>query len=191
MMVKILFLIFVSISFFSQFSMAKNRSNIPVPGDASIDEAVRRFSIRVPEESVIMFNKGRKERAITMTSSREGGKGAFVILGPGAFTSWALLGSTLAHELEVHAHQDIPGAQKLTELDLPGGIYQMEIDAYHYEINQRQRFGTSDYEVENYMRAWLKEYNKLENEVWDRFQTKIFFVMSRGNSFSAFVYERN
>lgn len=70
-----------------------------------------------------------------------------VLLGPSAFTSWALLGSTLAHEVEVHCHQSLLmiSFQESLGMDAKGPA---ERTAYLYEIEQAERFGLSRPEVD-------------------------------------------
>jgi len=65
-----------------------------------------------------------------------------VTVGPSAFSSWPLLGSTLAHELEVHCNQNFAA---IRVMDLAGldGTGSAEREAYRHEIKHAKRFGLS------------------------------------------------
>jgi hypothetical protein len=101
-----------------------------------------------------------------------------VTVGPAAFSSWAVLGSTLAHEIEVHVEQSFflvvardhfsrlqiearrrlakvfpavaPTAAELFEND---GTWKAERDAYMHEIRNAKRFGLSQEEVASIWRV--------------------------------------
>lgn len=121
----------------------------PNPGDAAIVKALALFKIEVPDSvKVIRYDprmtdfRGLIEAKFSKTMQTY----HIVSIGPLAFKSWALLGSTLAHEIEVHAHQNIRMAHLLS---MAGGsaVKQMEIKAYTYEIENAKRFGLSAGEV--------------------------------------------
>ncbi|WGL58869.1 hypothetical protein QEJ31_10080 [Pigmentibacter sp. JX0631] len=93
-----------------------------------------------------------------------------VFIGNMAFDSWSILGSTLAHEIEIHSNQSflqievfnyidtlrrIPAIlfaksskNKIGE-DLMIGTYLAEKEAYQYEINSKDRFNLSKDEVKS------------------------------------------
>jgi len=102
-----------------------------------------------------------------------------VTVGAAAFSSWAVLGSTLAHEIEVHVEQSFfavvardhlsrwqveaprrrlsrvfpavaPTAAELFEHD---GTWKAERDAYMHEIRNAKRFGLSQDEVASIWRV--------------------------------------
>jgi hypothetical protein len=66
-----------------------------------------------------------------------------VLIGPAAFDSWALLGSTLAHEILVHCQQNffLISVMDLLHLDGTGAA---ERQAYEYELSHAQQFGLSE-----------------------------------------------
>lgn len=66
-----------------------------------------------------------------------------VFIGEAAFSSWAMLASTLAHELEVHCVQNVNNFE-LFDDDL---VSLLEKEAYHYEILNQKRFGLTPLEV--------------------------------------------
>ena len=183
MQLKIIFL-FTSLVW-NQIAFSKDLRK-PLPGNEAIYEAIKRYLIEVPTDAIIVYNSERTERAITIPPLGDNG-GVFVILGPGAFTSWALLGSTLGHELEVHARQNISYAQDRTERDLPGGLFLIEVEAYLYEIKNKERFGTTEDELNRYVRRWLKEFVQAEHDVWKRVPSKQFYSLAGNNDYSAIL----
>lgn len=72
---------------------------------------------------------------------------AHVILGPSAFSSWAVLGSTLAHELEVHCRQNLLLVSVRETLGFEGKLA-AEREAYQYELDGARRFGLSEVELQ-------------------------------------------
>src|SRR5690606_19202846 len=104
----------------------------------SIDLAIAMFGIEVPASAEWpVLDKKIEDRGLTT-------RGAFmdkakVTIGPAAFTSWALLGSTLAHELEVHCQQNF---LFIYLMDLVGldGTGEAERQAYRHELTNAKRF---------------------------------------------------
>lgn len=116
----------------------------PEVSQASIDLAMAMFGIAVPSSAdwPILDTK-IEDRGLTT-------RGAFlhkaeVSIGPAAFSSWALLGSTLAHELEIHCEQNF---LFIYLMDLVGldGTGEAERQAYRHEIANAKRFGLPGYE---------------------------------------------
>ena len=71
-----------------------------------------------------------------------------VTIGPAAFTSWAVLGSTLAHELEVHGKQHLAPVLFASVFgfgDEVSSFYERE--AYDYEVRNSKRFGLTTSEA--------------------------------------------
>jgi hypothetical protein len=99
-----------------------------------------------------------------------------------AFTSWGILGSTLAHEIEIHGNQSFlkieflnflysyiqnnskfvssifPSFDIMTYENMGLGSYLAEKEAYSYEINSDKRFNLKIKEV-------LAIKNTLDNEL--------------------------
>lgn len=72
-----------------------------------------------------------------------------VSIGKPAFKSWGLLGSTLAHEIEVHCNQSMTKIF-FKNIVTPGdkmGVCKAERQAYLYEIANAKRFGLTKFEV--------------------------------------------
>jgi hypothetical protein len=92
----------------------------------------------------IILDRKLKDRGQT----RWHGNTITVVVGPTAFSSWSVLGSTLAHEIEVHAHQNIRMIRLGEAFGLPA-IRWAETNAYRYEINNARRFGLTRNEVQS------------------------------------------
>ena len=114
--------------------------SIPTMNQESIDLALVLFSITVPLSAHHpIYDPTLQDRGLT--SRRAFMDKAQVSIGNAAFTSWALLGSTLAHELEIHCQQNF---LTIYVMDLLGmdGTAAAERQAYMHEINNAKRFGT-------------------------------------------------
>jgi hypothetical protein len=79
-----------------------------------------------------------------------------VFVGPTAFSSWGMLGSTLAHEVEVHCRQNFPLIVLKDQLGLDGTV-EAEREAYEYEIQNAGRFGL-DHRDQNLIAATVEYY---------------------------------
>jgi hypothetical protein len=139
----------------------------------SVNIAMEAFAIRKPRNvKHPIFLPSLGDRGLTTGGALEGIKEVFV--GPAAFSSWAVLGSTLGHEIEVHGTQSflrILLTDKITDfafsarstlgLVLPGigptvrnqfdaeGTWKAERNAYLYEIKHASRFGLTDQEKQS------------------------------------------
>lgn len=158
----------------------------PVPGQRDLDIAVALFSIRVGQHiEGPTFDAALEDRGLTVGSTLPGPR--TVSIGPAAFTSWAVLGSTLGHEIEVHGQQSFLSIVLLDELSRhAGGFFQSwtalarptaagiegplgssvtpnfgtwkaERDAYEYELRQAKRFGLSQ-EEQDLIRSVMRAY---------------------------------
>lgn len=103
----------------------------------SIDIALAIFNITVPEGvEHPTLDLSIVDRGLTTLTH----KGKLVVtVGPGAFTSWGLLGSTLAHEIEVHCQQNFAMIRLMDMFGLEG-THKAEREAYHHELEQADRF---------------------------------------------------
>lgn len=147
-------------------------SRPPVPSQADVDLAMALYSIRKPHGlGDPLFDGQLEDRGLTSGSTLSGPQ--TVTIGPAAFSSWALLGSTLAHEIEVHGRQSffrivmedelfgalsgwtrggmaLAGRSDESRVDQECkvcGTVRAEREAYQYEINNAARFGLTDEEV--------------------------------------------
>lgn len=111
----------------------------PELGQDSIDLAIAMFGIKVPSGAMYpRFERDLVDRGVTVKSTfLDHNK---VSIGPAAFSSWGLLGSTLAHELEVHCEQSFFAVWFLDLIGM-GGTDLAERHAYLYEIKNKKRFG--------------------------------------------------
>lgn len=103
----------------------------------SIDLALALFDIKVPEGvEHPTLDLSIVDRGLTTLTHR--GK-LIVTVGPGAFTSWGILGSTLAHEIEVHCNQNFAIIRLMDMFGLEG-THNAEREAYHHELAHADRF---------------------------------------------------
>jgi len=118
----------------------------PEVGQRSIDIAMKLYAITIPEHvKGPFYSQELEDRGLTM---RRGiASDAVVYIGKEAFASWALLGSTLAHEIEVHCRQNFLAIhfQNLSGFD---GTGLAEREAYRYELAHAERFGLQQYDRE-------------------------------------------
>lgn len=148
----------------------------PTVSQDSIDAAVEAFSIDVPKTVLgPHLDMTLYDRGLTTGDSFDAEKS--VAIGPAAFTSWGILGSTLGHEIEVHAKQSflkIVLLDKISRLKLSSkrffskafagnhsvkdgvekeyvedGTWKAEREAYQYEMSEAERYGLSNREVKS------------------------------------------
>jgi hypothetical protein len=116
-------------------------SRHPQPTQASIDYALMLFDIHIPENvKHPVYDPELADRGLTVQKGI--GHPFEVRLGPTAFTSWAILGSTLSHEIEVHCRQEFALIRLLDLMGMNGTLYAERV-AYQYEISQAKRFKLS------------------------------------------------
>jgi hypothetical protein len=114
----------------------------PEPGQEAVDMAMAIFKIVRPEGAEMpVYDPDLKDRGLTVKSTWMSKTKVFV--GPSAFSSWGMLGSTLAHEIEVHCRQNFPLIVLKDQLGL-GGTAEAEREAYQYEIRNAARFGLNN-----------------------------------------------
>jgi hypothetical protein len=113
--------------------------DLPEVSQASIDFALVLYGIEVPESAEHpQLDMALEDRGLTMRATFV--DKAQVSIGPAAFSSWAMLGSTLAHEIEVHCQQSFAAIWLLDSLGM-GGVAMAERTAYKHEIDGKKRFG--------------------------------------------------
>ena len=79
-------------------------NSFPAQNQESIDVAAELFSIDIPlTVAGPYFDAHLEDRGLTTGGTLSAEKN--VTIGPAAFTSWSVLGSTLGHEIEVHVRQ--------------------------------------------------------------------------------------
>ena len=122
-------------------------SSIGVPPitQESLYRAIAMYNIRIPHGVAFpTLDPNLQDRGLT--SLNPWTKRFTVKIGPAAFQSWALLGSTLAHEFEVHCRQSFLWIHMQDLVGL-NGTDQAEREAYAYEISSAPRFGLSADEI--------------------------------------------
>ena len=115
-------------------------SQPPKAGSEAIFKSLNAFRITLPPHVLLTYDPALAERGRTRWQVME--KDIRVTIGPSAFPSWSLLGSTLGHELEVHCQQNLTLIGMMASLGAPS-IAAAETDAYRYELAQAPRFGLS------------------------------------------------
>jgi hypothetical protein len=111
----------------------------------SVNYAIHKYNIQFPKHGLasLTLNEDMDDRGTTAGYS--GGLQKSVQLGPNAFISWSILGSTLAHEIEVHARQNFLKIA-LQEMYLPKFVFRCtgecacEYEAYTHELENAERF---------------------------------------------------
>lgn len=111
----------------------------------SILLAMNAYSIKAPKECMNpSLNLDLEDRGITV---KQPWKDDYTVeIGPLAFENWSVLGSTLAHEIEVHCNQNFVLINLLNIVGLDGTGF-AERSAYNYEIVNQDRFGTSSQDI--------------------------------------------
>lgn len=114
-------------------------SEFPEPGQKDLDLALAMFGIEVPSNvQHPVYDPNLADRGITVNRIDE--KDYEVRIGRSAFSSWALLGSTLAHEIKVHCSQDFFLIYIADQLGFEGTAH-AERAAYQYELDHADFFG--------------------------------------------------
>ena len=122
-------------------------SNKPPISQDSIDLALIMFDIEVPENARHpLYDNNLVDRGVTTQSGWL--NPLQVRIGREAFESWGILGSTLAHELEIHCQQSFTWINILDVFGLDG-THKAERQAYSYEISNAKRFGLTKKDVKN------------------------------------------
>jgi hypothetical protein len=112
----------------------------------SIDLALALYGVRVPttaEHPVLDMKLA--DRGLTMRATFL--EKAVVTVGPAAFASWGLLGSTLAHELEIHCQQNFLAIYFMDTVGLDG-TGAAERQAYLHELANAERFGLARFDAQ-------------------------------------------
>lgn len=134
----------------------------PSPSQSDINQALEAFDIRIPKNvKGPFFSSKLEDRGLTI---RKGVMSdAVVYVGAEAFSSWALLGSTLAHEIEVHCRQNFLAIhfQNISGFD---GTGHAEREAYGYELAHAERFGLTVYERDLISSTMMYFYPKRQNQ---------------------------
>ena len=140
-------------------ALSSTTTTVPTPSQDSINVAMKMYSIQQSDncesptydgeaamrlEAVATYDPNFIERGVY--TYRGVYKKGTVRIGVAAFSSWGMLASTLAHEIEVHCNQSVLEFKigNLLGYDM---IAIHEWEAYLYEIKNKDRFGLTDKEV--------------------------------------------
>ena len=119
---------------------------IPGVSQESIDKAIKNFEIKVPLFALYprldeqMFHANGQAYLMSLFHICK------PTIGPGAFSSWGKLASTIAHEVEVHCNQNLWRAQ-IDELTGNSVVSKLEREAYMYTILDAKRFQLTENEI--------------------------------------------
>jgi hypothetical protein len=135
----------------------------PAPTDANIKLAMEIYGIQVPVRINGPFvDLKMEDRGLTV---RKGvSSNPTVYIGREAFQSWGLLGSTLAHEIEIHCRQNFLSIhfQNIAGMDGTGSA---EREAYRYELANAGRFGLAQYDQDLIRSTMSYFYPEQENRL--------------------------
>jgi hypothetical protein len=135
-------------------------SSKPPMTQESIDVAMEMFGIEIPKNaSNPTLDMKLEDRGLTTLNGW--GKKLEVTVGPAAFTSWAVLGSTLAHEIEIHCNQNFALIRMKDMLGLEG-TNGAEREAYMHELSNSDRFHLKDADTSS-IRATMDYYYPTQN----------------------------
>mgnify|MGYP001594132802 CR=1 FL=1 len=136
-------------------------SSKPPMTQESIDIALEMFDIEVPKTAASpTIDMKLEDRGLT--TLKGWGKKLEVAVGPAAFTSWAVLGSTLAHELEIHCNQNFALIRMKDMLGLEG-TNGAEREAYMHELSNSERFHLKDADQSS-IRATMEYFYPVQRE---------------------------
>lgn len=142
-------------------------TGVPAVNQSSIEIATKAFGIQMPKAiRGPYFDQKLEDRGLTLRNGLA--SDPVVLIGREAFTSWAMLGSTLAHEIEIHCRQNFLAIhlQNLAGFD---GTGTAEREAYRYELANAERFGLASYDRELIRSTMAYFYPEQENNLARRF----------------------
>lgn len=138
----------------------------PTPGQAAINLAMQLYRIKIPGKiHGPYFDSKLEDRGLTVRNGVTSEPAVYV--GPEAFTSWSMLGSTLAHEIEIHCRQNFL-AIHFQNLAGFSGTSMAEREAYRYELANSKRFGIDQYEQDLIRSTMTYFYPEEENSLMQR-----------------------
>lgn len=126
--------------------------------EQAIDQAIDAYDIDVSNAKFVDYDAGE---------DGEGGanrKGE-IRLGDAAFQSGSWLGSTIGHESEIHINEQLQKGNWYTGKQ---GTALQEVQAYQYEIDNAERFGTSRKNLKELKRRRKSHLTQLSDEYPDR-----------------------
>jgi hypothetical protein len=116
----------------------------PEISNQSIQVALFVYDIKIPSICNYPILIKDSVPGIRATTTIHGFKVRDVLVYPAAFDSWNLLGSTLAHELEVHCKQSVIEHSIFALFrGEEYSIARFEVEAYQHEIDNAERFKSS------------------------------------------------
>ena len=143
----------------------------PLPSQESVDVAMAAFGVDLEANvNSPIFDGSLSDRGLTAGGTLDVRRSIWV--GPAAFISWGVLGSTLGHEIEVHGQQSFlailimdgvadlrrgfsalvsaetaAASAKKESVEALWGTWRAERTAYLYEVSSADRYGLTSEEV--------------------------------------------
>ncbi len=157
-----------------QFANIRVPVGRPEPTEASLKMAMEVYNIQIPGKINGPFvDMTMEDRGLTVRQGLSSKPTVFI--GREAFQSWALLGSTLAHEIEVHCRQNFLSIhfQNIAGMDGTGSA---EREAYRYELAHATRFGLAQYDQDLIRSTMSYFYPERDNRLMRNFMPVKMFL---------------
>ena len=155
----------------------------PTASESSIKIAMKLYGIKLPTNIKGPFvDLNMEDRGLTVRKGVSSDPAVYI--GREAFQSWSLLGSTLAHEIEVHCRQNFLAIhfENLAGMDGTGAA---EREAYGYELANATRFGLAQYDQDLIRSTMSYFYPEQESRMAQRFApVKMFLNRLAANGFA-------
>jgi hypothetical protein len=137
---------------------------IPPVSQESIDIAVKSFKIKIPWNTFHpKLDKQMSRNILGLSYTNALLNYCVVTIGPQAFESWGQLGTTLAHEIEVHCNQNHVQAVWDT-INNRSPITRLEREAYTYTLLSERRFYLTDREYMGILMVMEYHYPKIKEQ---------------------------
>ncbi len=120
----------------------------------AIDEAIKVYNIDTSKTTSVKYDSSVSGEAVTTSDGK-------VSVGDDAFRDPAWLGSSVAHETEIHVSEQ---AKKGNWYNGTQGTAIQEVEAYDHEIANGERFGTSEENMKDLKKRRKKYYDSLSSD---------------------------
>jgi uncharacterized Zn-binding protein involved in type VI secretion len=124
----------------------------------AIEQAVKHYGVDISQAKTVTYDPTVKGEAVTSNDGR-------VRVGDKAFASPGWLGSSIAHETEVHVNEQAKKGKWYTGKQ---GTAIQEVQAYDHEIANARKYGLTDSEVNDLKKRRKRDYDELDPEYQKR-----------------------
>lgn len=138
----------------------------------AIDLAIDVYKIDVSKVSSVLYNPEVDDEGLTTPTTDEC-ETPLVEIGDGAFRSPGWLGSSLAHEVEVHVNKQ---QRHLCHYADPLTKALFEVEAYDFELSRVERFGTDQRELAELGARRKRHYSNLTPKYQGRADNEIYKI---------------